>query len=153
METPTATVYLAYVGPCEIETDKGKAKGSKWAAMRMVGDYGNKFEPTKEEKSYSAATGKGAKVGAIYSFTAGDEAGTTIYPNSRRWVGIVDTASRVQWEASVDEKAREEEAKKIPEAMRDILAPLREEYWKRIGYAAKAAYLAKIITYITGYHK
>lgn len=134
-ETPKKRIKLAYMGPCLLEG--GKAKGSAWLEVE-----------SKQKRAYSAKIAKGIRIGAIYSFEM-DEKGS-IFTASRRFEEVMDKEVRLEWEAEADETSRELEAKRIEEAHKVLLAPLREQYRCRVGYTARAAYLAKIITYITG---
>ncbi len=130
-------ITLAFKGFCK-RTD-GK-KGTKWQEWPEG--------PGTRERIYNAESAKHCRVGSIYTF---DEDGKgAIYVATRRFTGQVDTDTRVAWEAAADEEEREKKAREIEEAHKEILKPLRDQYKGRVGYTARAAYLAKVITYITG---
>ncbi len=77
------------------------------------------------------------------------EDGTSILVNTRRVLGWVEQQLCVEWEARQDEAKREKDAKECPTEMQKLLAPIRESYNRRIGRTARAAYLAKVLAYIT----
>lgn len=142
-ETPRVTLRMVYCGPC-LTTEK--KPGGKWRIVKGEGKYGD----------VSVYTSKGmtrAHVGEIREIDATDEEGSSVY-GSGRYVGMAPKEDRIEWEmqAAIFNAERESERRRKDEAtsaIKEILEPLREQYQKRIGYKAKAAMLATIITYIT----
>jgi hypothetical protein len=133
-------VQLAFYGWTK---DTAGKKASRWFQIRDGKIAAN-------ANVYSAQCGKAARPGCVYTFDATSEDASSIYPDSRRFHSWLADDVRTQWEGAFEEEERAAEAKKTPAAMQELLAPLRNEYKKRIGYAARAAYLAKVIAYVTG---
>ena len=94
--------------------------------------------------------------GSIYEFECKADDDSTIYGNTRQWVGFLDEDPRVvEWQAKHDaffaaqELERQEKKGKNTNLIQRQLAPLKVAYGKMVGHQ-RAAFLAQIIGYVTG---
>lgn len=94
--------------------------------------------------------------GTIYEFERSPEKESTIYGDTRRWVGFLNHDPRaIEWQAKHDaffaaeELKRQEKHGKNKNLIQRQLAPLKVAYSKMVGHQ-RAAFLAQVIGYITG---
>ena len=94
--------------------------------------------------------------GSIYEFECKADNNSTIFGNTRRWVGFLDDDPRVvEWQAKHDaffaaqEVERQEKKGKNTNLIQRQLAPLKVAYGHMVGHQ-RAAFLAQIIGYVTG---
>ncbi len=149
-EKPRIKLRVAYVGEC-LTTEKEKA--TRWALLGE-GDV---------VKSYLVYTSKYLRklkpsIGEIRTLDATDDKGSSIFPESSRYVGTLPHThtERMTWDSEATTKEVEEELERRrkketeAESLKASLALAHEQYGRIIGSRRRAAFLAQVIQYVTG---
>ena len=154
-EKPNPKVKLVYIGPCTTTdkklggmflpiTDEQLQEKRLPERFLLSGFYGGKIPRLS------------GRPGTIYEFEHQPDNESTIFGNTRRWVGFLDNDPRViGWQASHDaffaaqELERQEKRGKNTNLIQRRLAPLKVAYNGMVGHQ-RAAFLAQIIGYVTG---
>jgi len=152
---PNPKVKLVYIGPC---TTADKKLGGMFLPITDDQLREKRLSDTlPQERIYG---GKIAKLvgrpGTVYEFECKPENETSIFGDTRRWVGFLENDPRVvEWQANHDaffateELKRQEKKGKNRNLIQRRLAPLKVAYNKMVGHQ-RAAFLAQIIGYVTG---
>ena len=148
-------VKLVYIGPC---TTTDKKLGGTFLPITDE-QLREKRLPDElpQERIYGGKIPKlVGRPGTIYQFECKAENESSIFGDTRRWVGFLDADPRVvQWQANHDaffaaqELERQEKKGKNKNLIQRQLAPLKVAYSKMVGHQ-RAAFLAQIIGYVTG---
>lgn len=153
--TPNPKVKLVYVGPCS--TSDGKLGGMFLPITDEQLREKRLPDTLPQERIYGGKIPKlVGRPGTIYQFEHKPENETTIFGDTRRYIGFLDNDPRVvEWQANHDaffaaeELERQEKRGKNKNLIQRRLAPLKVAYSKMVGHQ-RAAFLAQIIGYITG---
>ncbi len=154
-EAPNPKVMLVYVGPC---TTTDKKLGGMFLPITDEQVREKRLpDQLPQEWVYGGKIPKlVGRPGTIYEFECRTDNDSTIFGNTRRWVGFLDNDPRVvQWQAKHDaffaaqELDRQEKKGKNTNLIQRQLAPLKVAYSQMVGHQ-RAAFLAQIIGYVTG---
>lgn len=154
-KAPNPRVKLVYIGPCT--TTDGKLGG---VFLPITDEHlrGKRLpEELPQERVYGGKVPKAVgRPGTIYEFEHSPEKESTIYGDTRRYVGFLESDPRVlEWQANHDaffaaqELKRQEKQGKNKNLIQRQLAPLKVAYGRMVGHQ-RAAFLAQVIGYITG---
>jgi hypothetical protein len=152
---PNPKVKLVYIGPCT--TSDGKLGGMFLPITDEQLRDKRLPDTLSQERIYGGKVPKlVGRPGTIYEFECKPEIESSIFADTRRYVGFLDNDPRVvEWQASHDaffaaeELRRQEKKGKNKNLIQRRLAPLKVAYNKMVGHQ-RAAFLAQIIGYITG---
>ena len=152
---PNPKVKLVYVGPC---TTSDQKLGGVFVPITDEQLREKRLpEGLPQEQVYGGKIPKlVGRPGTIYEFERNQENETSIFGDTRRWVGFLDNDPRVvEWQANHDaffaaqELERQEKKGKNKNLIQRQLAPLKVAYSKMVGHQ-RAVFLAQIIGYVTG---
>lgn len=152
---PNPKVKLVYIGPCT--TSEGKF-GAIFLPITEEQLREKRLPDTlPQERIYGGKVPKFVgRPATIYEFECNPENETSIYGDTRRYVGVLDNDPRaIEWQANhdaffaADELKRQEKKGKNKNLIQRQLAPLKVTYNKMVGHQ-RAAFLAQVIGYITG---
>lgn len=154
-KVPNPTVMLVYIRPCTT-TDK-KLGGVFLPVTNDQLREKRLSDELPQERIYGGTIPKlVGRPGSIYEFECKADNDSTIFGNTRRWVGFLDDDLRVlEWQAKHDaffaaqELERQEKKGKNTNLIQRQLAPLKVAYGHMVGHQ-RAAFLAQIIGYVTG---
>ena len=154
-KVPNPTVMLVYIRPCTT-TDK-KLGGVFLPVTNDQLREKRLSDELPQERIYGGTIPKlVGRPGSIYEFECKADNDSTIFGNTRRWVGFLDDDPRVlEWQAKHDaffaaqELERQEKKGKNTNLIQRQLAPLKVAYGHMVGHQ-RAAFLAQIIGYVTG---
>jgi hypothetical protein len=152
---PNPKVKLVYIGPCT--TSDGKLGGIFLPITDEQLQEKRLPDTLPQERVYGGKIPKlVGRPGTIYEFERSPENDTSIFGDTRRWVGFLDNDPRVvEWQANHDaffaaqELERQEKKGKNKNLIQRHLAPLKVAYSKMVGHQW-AVFLAQIIGYVTG---
>lgn len=152
---PNPKVKLVYIGPC---TTTEKKLGGMFLPITDEHLRERRLpDQLPRERIYGGKIPKlVGRPGTVYEFECSPENESTIYGDTRRYVGFLDGDPRVvEWQANHDaffaaqELERQEKKGKNTNLIHRQLAPLKVAYSKMVGHQ-KAVFLAQVIGYITG---
>ena len=154
-EAPNPKLKLVYIGPCT--TTEQKLGGMFLPITDEQLREKRLPDELPQDRIYGGKIPKlVGRPGSIYEFECKADNESSIFGNTRRWVGFLDDDPRViQWQANHDaffasqELARQEKKGKNKNLIQRQLAPLKIAYGNMIGHQ-RAAFLAQIIGYVTG---
>ena len=154
-KVPNPTVMLVYIRPCTT-TDK-KLGGVFLPVTNDQLREKRLSDELPQERIYGGTIPKlVGRPGSIYEFECKADNDSTIFGNTRRWVGFLDDDPRVlEWQAKHDaffaaqELERQEKKGKNTNLIQRQLAPLKVAYGHMVGHQ-RAAFLAQISGYVTG---
>jgi len=152
---PNPKIKLVYIGPC---TTSDKKLGGIF--LPITDDQLRERRLPEELPQERIFGGKVPRLvgrpGTIYEFERSPENETSVFGDTRRWVGFLDNDPRVvEWQARHDaffaaqELERQEKKGKNKNLIQRHLAPLKVAYSKMVGHQ-RAVFLAQIVGYVTG---